>query len=440
MAWFRTGTITVTNGSTTVSGSGTTWIANAAVGEALYAPDGRLYEIANISSDTSLTLGSAYLGSTQSGQAYVIVPSQSYIRDLAAQAADLVNNYSTIANNAGVGKFGDGTLAAPGIRFSDDLDTGFYRSASNEVTFVAGGVAQFKYNASGLQFTSGAINGTVIGGTAAAAGTFTNLAYTGTLTGGTGVINIGSGQVYKDASGNVGIGTDAPSAKLDVQGSINLKSGYNLQWGGNANNAIASSSNTLLFYTNGSERARIDSSGSLLVGTTDTSGSAGNGVKIYSPSVSDAGVSIVAAASTNSSVAYRLYSTGAGAFRFYVGYGGTISATSTSINGLSDISLKENIRDLETGLNEVMALRPRRFDWKDDAQINEKNVAGFIAQELETVLPELVYEYKYSKDETKKSIKMGDILPTLVKAIQEQQAMIQTLQAEVADLKSKVNV
>ena len=183
MAWFRTGTITVTNGSTTVSGSGTTWIANAAVGEALYAPDGRLYEIANISSDTSLTLGSAYLGATASAQTYVIVPSQSYIRDLAAQAADLVNNYSTIANNAGVGKFGDGTLAAPGIRFSDDLDTGFFRSASNEVTFVAGGTAIFKYNlADGLSLTSG---GALVGTTATQTlsnKTFTSITDSGNLT------------------------------------------------------------------------------------------------------------------------------------------------------------------------------------------------------------------------------------------------------------------
>jgi hypothetical protein len=162
MAWYKTGTITVTNGSTTVTGSGTQWIANAGVGEALYAPDGRLYEITNIASDTSITITPAYLGANASAQSYTFVPSQSYIRDLAAQAADLVNNYSTIANNAGVGKFGDGTVSAPGIRYSDDLDTGFFRSASNEVTFVAGGVAIFKYNSSGVTFTTG---GTLVGTT-----------------------------------------------------------------------------------------------------------------------------------------------------------------------------------------------------------------------------------------------------------------------------------
>jgi hypothetical protein len=46
-----------------------------------------------------------------------------------------------------------------------------------------------------------------------------NVSYTGTLTGGTGILNIGSGQIYKDANGNVGIGTNAPEAKLDF-GSI----------------------------------------------------------------------------------------------------------------------------------------------------------------------------------------------------------------------------
>ena len=43
-----------------------------------------------------------------------------------------------------------------------------------------------------------------------------NLSYTGTLTGGAGVINLGSGQVYKDASGNVGIGTSSPNASYKL--------------------------------------------------------------------------------------------------------------------------------------------------------------------------------------------------------------------------------
>lgn len=158
--WYKSGTITVTNGSTTVTGSGTSWITGAGIGEALYAPDGRIYEIANIVSATQLTLGSAYLGTTASGQSYQIVPTQSYIRDLAQQAAQLVADYAGIASNAGAGKFSDGTLASPGIRFVSDEDTGFFRSGSNEVKFVAGGVEQFKFNSSGVSFPTG---GTLVG-------------------------------------------------------------------------------------------------------------------------------------------------------------------------------------------------------------------------------------------------------------------------------------
>jgi hypothetical protein len=60
------------------------------------------------------------------------------------------------------------------------------------------------------------INNTSIGATTASTGAFTTLAYTGTLTGGTGVINIGSGQLYKAADGNVGIGTISPTSRLTV--------------------------------------------------------------------------------------------------------------------------------------------------------------------------------------------------------------------------------
>jgi len=184
--------------------------------------------------------------------------------------------------------------------------------------------------------------------------------------------------------------------------------------------------------TDGITGMSIDSSGNLLVGTTNASVSAGAGLK-YIVNGSDSYLAAVMA-STSGSNNYHLYSTGASAFRFFVSTAGVINATSTSISALSDISLKENIRDLETGLTEVMALRPRRFDWKEEIKIPEKNIAGFIAQEVEQVLPELVCNYQYDTDKIKKALKMGDILPTLVKAIQEQQALITSLTARITAL------
>lgn len=84
-----------------------------------------------------------------------------------------------------------------------------------------------------------------------------------------------------------------------------------------------------------------------------------------------------------------------------------------------------------------MALKPKRFDWLNGEGQNTKDVAGFIAQDVESVLPDLVsdYVYKPADDSSdailKKSLKMGDMLPTLVKAIQEQQAIIDQLKARL---------
>ena len=193
---------------------------------------------------------------------------------------------------------------------------------------------------------------------------------------------------------------------------------------------IGENAGALTFYeTVGGERMRIDSSGNLLVGNTTNSVS--NGGTILRPTGE-----CFAGVATGSN-AWHVWSTSASVYRFYVSAAGQINATSTSITAISDQSLKENIRDLETGLSEVMALKPRRFDWKEETGLYQTNVAGFIAQELETVLPELVYEYQYNEETTKKSIKMGDILPTLVKAIQEMKAIIDTQAERISVLEAK---
>lgn len=94
----------------------------------------------------------------------------------------------------------------------------------------------------------------------------------------------------------------------------------------------------------------------------------------------------------------------------------------------SDISKKEDIVDLGYGLSSVMKLQPRMFRWKNSE--SRDRTIGFVAQEVESVVPELV-----SGKEGDKGI--GDMTAVLVKAIQEQQKQIESLKAEVASLQRK---
>lgn len=166
MAWYRSGTVSVTNGSATVTGSGTDWVAGVGIGEAFNGPDGKVYEIASIVSATQLTLGSVYLGATASGQAYQIIPSQSYIRDLAAQAAQLVSDYASVVSNAGSGKFTDGTAAAPGIRFTADENVGIRRAGADDMRLVANGQDKVTITGSGVSIPTLTSNPTLSAGTA----------------------------------------------------------------------------------------------------------------------------------------------------------------------------------------------------------------------------------------------------------------------------------
>lgn len=138
--WYRTGTVTVTNGSAVVTGAGTNFVDNVSVGEIFVGPDLRVYEIVQVVSATDLRITPVYQAGNAGNQGYAIAPTQSFARDLALSAAALLNTFAGVRDGVGQGLFPDGTTVTPGFRFTADQDTGLRRKDANTVAVVSGGV------------------------------------------------------------------------------------------------------------------------------------------------------------------------------------------------------------------------------------------------------------------------------------------------------------
>lgn len=93
MPWYRSGTVAITAGQTTVVGTGTGFAANSRVGDAFQGPDGRWYEVTNIASATVLSIQPAYQGATVSAGAYGLAPMQGYVKDAADRLRQLVDQF-----------------------------------------------------------------------------------------------------------------------------------------------------------------------------------------------------------------------------------------------------------------------------------------------------------------------------------------------------------
>ncbi len=105
---------------------------------------------------------------------------------------------------------------------------------------------------------------------------------------------------------------------------------------------------------------------------------------------------------------------------------------SQNVLNTSDARLKTNIRDLNYGLTSILNLHPVQYNWKEG--IDKDNKIGFLAQELRTVIPEVVVG-----DESKENLAVNyiELIPVLVNAIKEQQKQIEALTKKVNLLERK---
>lgn len=239
-----------------------------------------------------------------------------------------------------------------------------------------------------------------------------------------------------DASGNLGIGTSSPwsqvcigtpsGGSLGYFGVKDTVQGGDVRFGkasGVNNNAIAGcwSNNDFQFYTNSAERARIDSSGNLLVGTTSAAiPSGGRGLVELNGSTT----AIYALKTNNvlggtvyldSSSYLRLSSETASSRLYCTAYsaGVYLATNATSWTSASDEREKDIIEPIENALTKVGSLRAVIGKYKTDEA--DKRRSFLIAQDVQAVLPEAVD----ASDPDKLGVQYTDTIPLLVAAIKE---------------------
>jgi hypothetical protein len=299
----------------------------------------------------------------------------------------------------------------------------------------------------------------------------------------------GSERMRIDSSGNVGIGTSSPFSPITVvqarQGNDVVKGAQllmttattvsdrlniNFSMNGVTNRARAAIGAVALdsvggyncglaFYTRSAadsselaisdERMRLDSNGNLLVGTTTATGkttivqaanSYGSDIRCNSGTFSSVVLNIGADRNTTDGTYSMIQATRYGAATcFIVRDSGNVLNTNNSYGAISDIKLKENITDASPKLADLMQVQVRNYNLIGETT---KQI-GVVAQELETVFPAMVDESPDRDEEgndlgtTTKSVKYSVFVPMLVKAIQEQQALIQDLTNRLAALEAK---
>jgi len=248
-----------------------------------------------------------------------------------------------------------------------------------------------------LDNDGGTIDGTVIGGTTKAAGSFTTVSATGVAT---------------FSAGSAG----APAITTN----------------GNTNTGILFPAvNEVAFSAAGAERMRVTQALGLLIETTANPSSTNPGIRIVK-----GGNQVYAAWSFGTHTAYAEYI-------YWLNGNGTVgsissSGSSTSYNTSSDYRLKDNVAPITGAISRIALLKPVTYTWKADGSTGE----GFIAHELQEVVPSCVSGEKDAVNEDgsikPQGIDTSFLVATLTAAIQEQQLLIEGLTLRVSALETEV--
>jgi len=209
-----------------------------------------------------------------------------------------------------------------------------------------------------------------------------------------------------NSNGNIGFGTTNPGGSLDIESSDDQTEVLinNTGFGDPTVRFQFSGTSQFTLGVDNSDSDKFKISGSSLLGFND--------VLTIEPNNYYVGIG-------NTSPGHPLH----------MGSGAHVTAAGVWTDA-SDIAKKYHIDTMHYGLFEIMQLQPMTYNYKAD----DSESIGFIAQEMEKVIPEVV-----SGEEGEKGIAYGLLTSVLVKGMQEQQMIINSQQREIQELRSKLS-
>lgn len=136
---------------------------------------------------------------------------------------------------------------------------------------------------------------------------------------------------------------------------------------------------------------------------------------------------------SSSEADWELYVNNPGSLALYAdnSYRGAFDAVSGVYSSASDRRLKQNIRPLETTLDRILQLEPKRYEYRDNNPKNESTI-GFVAQDVQAIFPELVHVMGGERDQGLLSVNYSGFGVLAIQAIKTQQETISHLEEELS--------
>jgi len=411
-------------------------------------------------------------------------PSTKYAYQLWADTNTGILKIRNSANNAwiellqldGTLTMEDGSASAPGLAFRDDLDTGIFQGAANDLRITTGGTEVMRIENTNVGIGAGLTSvprsltirtGVTNDGiriinasdqTVAELGGADTDNDTGLLT----LSNNGSQFVQFNANGTsfinntLGLVVGSDQTVRGLGTFVNTGGDCNLAViGGDSNNSqlligdntdvdagkiqYANVDNSLRFHANATERLQIHSNGAVFIGVSTTHGTTATGVMNFAGFSSRRGTGN----NNTSNVINWAWNTSGGTnvLEGWVDNSNVCSINQSAFNITSDYRIKKSVKSITYSvLDKIQKLRPVQFnikDYKINGLLLHKDddfvKTGFIAHEVQEVIPSAVREKK--DDEKLQQIDLAAIVTTLTKGMQELIDKVNVLESELAVLK-----